>query len=85
MKFQICATSLYIAPTWSETGDRVVRIKKLQEFLSQLPGDDKTGRIIEINTLEDLAKLQRELDNDLIIDFRDAEFPTIEIYNDYRE
>lgn len=84
MKFQICATSLYIAPTWSETGDRV-RIKKLQEFLSQLPGDDKTGRIIEINTLEDLAKLQRELDNDLIIDFRDAEFPTIEIYNDYRE
>ena len=52
---------------------------------------DKKTKVIEVNSIEDLLKLHKEKNNDLIISrdvddkFKnEAEF-TIEIYDDYRE
>ena len=52
---------------------------------------DKKAKVIEVNSIEDLLKLHKEKNNDLIIsryvdeNFKgEADF-TIEIYDDYRE
>lgn len=39
---------------------------------------------IEINTLEDLMKLQKEVNVDLVLGVEDSQ-PYIEIYDDFRE
>lgn len=54
---------------------------------------DENGRArtyIEINSLEDLEKLSKAVDKELIVDFRKTgrnlnEEPFIEIYDDWRE
>lgn len=61
------------------------------KFMLIKANDDDFKEEIEINTIEDLKRLQDKYQHELIIDFygyddeNECNCHTIEIYNDYRE
>jgi hypothetical protein len=60
---------------------------KLQDFKFEEVKDD-SGNVncyIEINSIEDLAKLYEAVGHDLILHFEDDDESFIEIYDDWRE
>jgi hypothetical protein len=84
MRILITATSGF----GCEAGDYK---SKLEDFKYEEIRDeygDLLKTYVEINSLEDLAKLSEAVDKELIVDFRKSEFhsePFIEIYDDWRE
>lgn len=78
MKFLLTATSYNCLS--SENMDIFKKLGAI--FIGYLIKDPE----IEINSLEELMDLKRKLGNDLIITEKSGDsYPTIEIYNDYRE
>lgn len=69
--------------------ETLVYIKKLKKLGFQFRGKRKFQLIgkppkIEINTLEELLALSKELNKEIIITENDGK-PNLEIYNEYRE
>lgn len=85
MRFKIINTDGYNADGLDEKYQK--RLEEFGEFVF-VHDDKKRGFYIEINSIEDLEKLQKLSNFELIIDFRNDSLydePFIEIYDDYRE